>query len=133
MGSFNQATLMGNLTRDIELRYTPAGTAVADISVAVNDRVKKGEQWVDEVNYFDATLWGRKAEIANEYLSKGSPVLLGGKLKQDRWEKDGENRSKVKLVVNEMQLLSGGGKREEPVGAGASGGSGSVSDEEIPF
>ena len=86
MASYNRVVLMGNLTRDVELRYTPSGTAVTDISLAVNERVKRNDQWSDEVHFFDVTLWSRTAEIAGEYLSKGSPVLIEGRLKHDRWE-----------------------------------------------
>ena len=111
MASFNRVVLVGNLTQDVELRYTPAGTAVTDISLAVNERVKRNEQWTEEANFFDVTLWGRTAEVASEYLSKGSPVLIEGRLKQDRWEQDGQKRSKVKVVGERMQMLSsrGGG------------------------
>ncbi len=106
MASYNRVVLVGNLTRDVELRYTPAGTAVTDIALAVNERVKKNDQWVDEVHFFDVTRWGRTAEVAGEYLSKGSPVLIEGRLKQDRWEQDGQKRSKIKVVGEKMQMLS---------------------------
>ena len=107
MASFNRVILVGNLTRDPELRYISTGTAVTDLGLAVNDRVKRNEQWVDEVNFFDITLWGRTAEVANEYLSKGSSVLIEGRLKYDTWEKDGQKRSKVKIIGEKMQMLSG--------------------------
>ncbi|MDB4767010.1 single-stranded DNA-binding protein, partial [bacterium] len=71
MASYNRVVLVGNLTRDVELRFTPQGTAVTDVALAVNERVKRNDQWVDEVNFFDVTLWGRTAEIAGEYLGKG--------------------------------------------------------------
>ena len=106
MASYNRVVIVGNLTRDVELRYTPSGTAVTDIALAVNDRVKRNDQWVDEVNFFDVTLWGRTAEVAGEYLSKGSSVLIEGKLKQDRWEQEGKTRTKVKIVGEKMQMLS---------------------------
>lgn len=115
MASFNRVILVGNLTRDPELRYISTGTAVTDIGLAVNDRIKRNEQWVDEVNFFDITLWGRTAEVANEYLSKGSSVLIEGRLKYDTWEKDGQKRSKVKIIGEKMQMLGG---------RGAGGGSG---------
>jgi single-strand DNA-binding protein len=121
MASFNRVILVGNLTRDPELRYIPSGTAVSDISIAVNDRVKRGDQWVDEVSYVDITMWGRTAEIANEYLSKGSPVLIEGRLKQDRWEKDGQKHSKLKVTCDRMQML---GAREGGGGGGGGGGRG---------
>ena len=116
MASYNRVVLVGNLTRDVELRFTPSGTAVTDISIAVNERVKRNEQWTDEVNYFDITLWGRTAEVAGEYLSKGSSILIEGRLKLDRWEQDGQKRSKIKIIGEKMQMLGGKG------GGGASGG-----------
>jgi single-strand DNA-binding protein len=118
MASFNRVVLVGNLTRDPELRYIPSGMAVSDIGLAVNDRVKRGDQWVEEPVFVDITLWGRTAEIANEYLSKGSPVLIEGRLKLDRWEKDGQKHSKLKVVGERLQLL---GTRE---GSGRPGGRG---------
>ena len=133
MASFNNVILMGNLTRDVELRHTPSGTAVADISLAVNDRVKSGEQWVDEVSFFDVTLWGRLAEVAAQYLSKGNPVLISGKLKQESWEKDGQKRSKVKVIASELKLIGGGTAAAAlPTDSGQSMQS-IASDDEIPF
>lgn len=107
MASFNRVILVGNLTRDVELRYTPSGMAVTDIGLAVNDRVKKGEQWVDETTFVDITLFGRQAEIAGEYLSKGAPALFEGRLKLDTWESDGQKRSKLKVVADKVTLLGG--------------------------
>jgi len=109
MASFNRVVLMGNLTRDPELRYISTGTAVSEIGLAVNDRVKKGDQWVDEATFVDVTLWGRTAEVANEYLSKGSNILIEGRLKYDTWEKDGQKRSKLRVVAEKMQMVGGGG------------------------
>jgi single-strand DNA-binding protein len=116
MASFNRVILVGNLTRDPELRYIPSGTAVSEIGLAVNDRVKRNDQWVDEATFVDVTLWGRTAEIANEYLSKGSPVLIEGRLKLDRWEKEGQKHSKLRVVGERLQMLgsrdgSRGGRR----------------------
>ena len=118
MASFNRVILVGNLTRDPELRYIPSGTAVATIGLAVNDRVKRNDQWVDETTFVDITLWSRTAEIANEYLSKGSPVLIEGRLKLDSWEKDGQKFSKLKVIGERMQMLGGRG------GSGGGGGGG---------
>jgi single-strand DNA-binding protein len=109
MASFNLVVLVGNLTRDPELRYLPSGMAVSDIGLAVNDRIKRNDQWVDEPVFVDITLWGRTAEVANEYLSKGSSVLIEGRLKLDRWEKEGQKHSKLKVVGEKMQML---GSRE---------------------
>jgi single-strand DNA-binding protein len=119
MASYNRVILVGNLTRDPELRYIPSGTAVSDIGLAVNDRIKRGDQWVDEVTFVDITLWGRTAEIANEYLSKGSPVLIEGRLKLDRWEKDGQKHSKLKVVGDKLQML--GSRGESGPGGGGGG------------
>lgn len=107
MASYNRVILVGNLTRDIELRYIPSGTAVAEIGLAVNDRVKRGDQWVEEATFVDVTLWGRDAEVANQYLNKGSSLLIEGRLKLDQWEKDGQKRSKLKVVADKMQMLGG--------------------------
>ncbi|TWT88405.1 Single-stranded DNA-binding protein [Pseudobythopirellula maris] len=127
MASYNRVILVGNLTRDPELRYIPSGTAVSEIGLAVNDRVKKGDQWVDETTFVDVTLWARTAEVANEYLSKGSSVLIEGRLKLDSWEKDGQKRSKLRVVADKMQMLggrSGGGSGGGGGGGGASRGGG---------
>lgn len=113
MPNFNKVIIAGNITRDIVLRYTPANTAVTDIGVAINERIKKGDDWVDEPVFVDVTLWGRTAEIANEYLEKGSPVLIDGRLKFETWEADGQKRSKLKVVGEKMQMLgdgNGGGR-----------------------
>jgi len=116
MASYNRVILVGNVTRDPELRYIPSGTAVTELGLAVNDRRKNSEgEWVDETTFVDVTLWARQAEVASEYLSKGSPVLIEGRLKLDTWETDGQKRSKLKVVGSRMQLLgtrgAGGGGR----------------------
>jgi single-strand DNA-binding protein len=119
MASYNRVVLMGNITRDIELRYTQGGTAVTEIGLAVNDRRKnQAGEWVDETTFVDITLWGRTAEIAGQYLGKGSPVLIEGRLKLDTWEKDGQKRSKLHVVGEKMQMLGKGGG-----GSGGGGGS----------
>lgn len=102
--------VMGNVTRDIEVRYTPKGTAVTDLGVATNRRVKQGEEWVDETTFVDVTLWGRTAELAGQYLSKGRPVFIEGRLQMDTWtdSQTGKQRSKLKVVGENMQFLGGG-------------------------
>ena len=107
MASYNRVILVGNLTRDPELRHIPSGTPVCEIGLAVNDRVKRGDQWVEEATFVDITLWSRTAEVAAEYLSKGSSVLIEGRLKLDSWEKDGQKRSKLRVVGEKMQMLGG--------------------------
>ena len=118
MASFNRVILVGNVTRDIELRYTQSGLAVTDLGLAVNDRRKnQAGEWIDETTFLDVTLWGRQAEVASEYLSKGSPVLIEGRLKLDTWEQEGQKRSKLRVVGERMQMLGGrpsGGSRPEP-------------------
>ena len=107
MASFNRVILVGNLTRDIELRYIPSGMAVTEISLAVNDRRKSANgDWVEETTFVDVTLWGRTAEVASEYLSKGSSILVEGRLKLDKWETDdGQKRSKLRVIGEKMQML----------------------------
>lgn len=143
MASFNRVILVGNLTRDVDVRFTKGGTPVTDIGLAVNDRVKRNDEWVDEVTFVDVTLWGRTAEIASEYLSKGSPVLIEGRLKLDTWEQDGQKRSKLHVVADRMQMLGGkggggggnrggGGGQEQQVTAGGDSFEATPSDD-IPF
>jgi single-strand DNA-binding protein len=122
MASFNRVILLGNLTRDPELRYIPSGTAVTEIGLAVNDRRKGANgEWIEETTFVDVTLWGRTAEVATEYLSKGSQVLIEGRLKLDSWQdKEGQKRSKLRVVGDQMRMLGskgqkGGGK---PAGRG---------------
>ena len=123
MASFNKVVLVGNVTRDPELRYIASGTAVTDIGLAVNDRRKTATgEWVEETTFVDVTLWGRTAEVAGEYVTKGSPLLIEGRLKLDTWEKDGKKNSKLRVVCERMQLLGGRGEGGRgpaaPAGAG---------------
>lgn len=127
MASHNRVILLGNLTRDIELRKTPGGTAVTDISIAVNDKRKNANgEWVDEVTYVDITLWGRTAEVAGEYLHKGSQIFVEGRLKLDSWEADGQKKYKLRVIGEKMQMLGGrgedGGGSNNNSGGRASGG-----------
>jgi single-strand DNA-binding protein len=118
MASYNRVILVGNLTSDPELRYIPSGTAVTELRMAINDRRKTASgEWVEETTFVDVTLWGRTAEIATEYLNKGSNVLIEGRLKLDTWEKDGKKNSKLRVVGDKMQMLGGKG------GGGGGGGS----------
>jgi single-strand DNA-binding protein len=119
MADINHVVLVGRLTRDAELKYTAGGQAVCKFAVAVNRRKKSGDQWVDEANFFDIVLWGRQGESLNQYLVKGKMVGVDGELRQDRWEQDGQNRSKVEIVATNLQLLGGG---PGGTGGGSSGG-----------
>ncbi|MDR2101148.1 MAG: single-stranded DNA-binding protein [Treponema sp.] len=107
MADLNHVVLIGRLTRDAELKYTAGGQAVCKFSIAVNRRKKSGDQWVDEANFFDIVVWGRQGESLNQYLLKGKMVGVDGELRQDRWEQDGQNRSKVEIIANNLQLLGG--------------------------
>jgi single-strand DNA-binding protein len=122
MADLNHVVLIGRLTRDAELKYTASGQAVCKFSIAVNRRRKNGDQWEDEANFFDIVLWGRQGESLNQYLVKGKMIGIEGELRQDRWQQDGQNRSKVEIVANNIQLLGGSGSANS---GGAYGGSGS--------
>lgn len=109
--SINQVILMGNLTRDPELRTTPSGQSVCSFSLAVN-RSWQGQdgQAQEAVDYFDVTAWGKLGELVNQYLSKGRKCLVQGRLSQRSWEKDGQKHSKVEVVANDVTFLDGGGQ-----------------------
>jgi single-strand DNA-binding protein len=155
MASFNKVLLLGNLTRDPEVRYTPKGSAVCDLGIAVNRQytLENGEKR-EEVTYVDVVLWSRLAEIAGEYLKKGRPVFIEGRLQMDSWEdkQSGQKRTKLRVVGETMQLLgsrpSGGAGASSEAGEGDreshSGGkssappakaaaAGAPDEDEIPF
>jgi single-strand DNA-binding protein len=117
MADINHVVLVGRLTRNAELKYTNNGAAVSKFSIAINQRRKKDDQWVDESHFFDVVLWGKSAESINQYLVKGKQVGVEGQLRQNRWEQEGQARSKVEIFATNVQLLgsSGGGR---PAGAG---------------
>jgi single-strand DNA-binding protein len=147
MASFNKVILLGNLTRDPEVRYTPKGSAVCDLGIAINRSytLDSGEKR-EEVTYVDVVLWARLAEIAGEYLKKGRPVFIEGRLQLDTWDdkQSGQKRSKLRVIGETMQLLGG-----RPPGAGGGEGGeargsktapppkpaagGEPDDDEIPF
>lgn len=124
MTDLNHVVLIGRLTRDLgaderSFGYVGNGQARANVTIAVNRSRKNGEQWVDEVNYFDVTIWGKTAENLKPYLTKGKMIAIDGYLKQDRWEKDGQKMSKVSIVANNVQLLGGKGGESSPNNAPA--------------
>jgi len=121
-GSYNKVLLMGNLTRDVEVRHTSGNQAVANLSIAVNRKFKtqSGESR-EEVTFVDCEAWGRTAEVMAQYLSKGRPVFIEGRLKLDQWEgKDGSKQSKLRVVVENFQFVDSGGGQ----GGGGGGGGG---------
>lgn len=122
-GNFNKVFLMGNLTRDVEVRQLPSGGSVANIGMAVNRRFKTQDgQQREETTFVDCEAWGRTAEVMAQYLAKGRPVFIEGRLRLDQWQdKDGGNRSKLKVIVENFQFVDsrGGGEGE---GGGSGGG-----------
>ncbi|MDR0487566.1 MAG: single-stranded DNA-binding protein [Treponema sp.] len=113
MADLNHVVLIGRLTREAELKYTAGGQAVCKFSIAVNRRKKNGDQWEDEANFFDIVVWGRQGESLHPYLVKGKMVGVDGELRQDRWQQDGQNRSKVEIIANYLQLLGGGSSSQD--------------------
>lgn len=119
MANFNRVILLGNLTRDPELRVTPKGTSVCQFGLAVNRVYRVGEDTQEETTFVDLEAWGKQAEIISKYVSKGNPLFIEGRLKFDSWEsKEGEKRSKLKVIVENMQLM---GSRSESGGGQGSG------------
>ena len=108
MASLNRVFLIGNVVRDPEVRYTPKGMAVSDLRLAVSRQYKTADgQPKDETCYLDVVVWGRQAETCGEYLKKGSPVLIEGRLQQDEWEKEGQKFNRLRVVAERVQFLSG--------------------------
>lgn len=137
--SLNKVLLMGNLTRDPEVKYTPKGNAVGDLSIAINDSYKAQDGTIKEtVTYVDIEVWGRQAETCKQYLTKGRPVFVEGQLRLDQWEQEGQKRSKLKVRADRVQFLggspgggsgSGGGRSEGNYSRGGERSSGSSSAE----
>ncbi|MCR4735075.1 MAG: single-stranded DNA-binding protein [Treponema sp.] len=114
MTDLNHVVLIGRLTQDLgsderSFGYVGNGQARANVSIAVNRSKKNGDQWIEEVNYFNVTIWGKTAENLKPYLTKGKQICVEGHLKQDRWEKDGQKQSRVTIVADQVQLLGGRG------------------------
>lgn len=112
MADYNKVLLLGNLTRDPEVRYTPKGTAVGELGMAINDSYKAQDGTIKEmVTYVHVEVWGRQAETCKQYLTKGRPVFVEGKLRLDTWEQDGQKKSRLKVVADRVQFLGGGAGR----------------------
>ena len=134
MVTFNRVILAGNLVRDPEIRYLPSGLSVTSFGIAVNSRYKQNNELKEDVSFFDIVVFGKMGENCAEYLSKGRPVLVEGRLRQRRWESEGVKRSKIEVVADGVQFLG------SPKGSPAEAGSGSAPpqaaegpDEDIPF
>ena len=143
MADVNRVFLAGRLTRDPEVRYTPSGTAVADLGLAMSERFKTKEgNWEEKTVFVDVVVWGRQAETSGEYLYKGSPILVEGRLQLDQWEnQQGEKRSKLRVRADRVQFL-GSPRKDDVADTPNSFGGGSVAqgngpavadDEDIPF
>src|SRR6266404_5191175 len=146
MANINRVVLVGNLTRDPELRHTPSGMAVCSLRLAVNTRRKDGAtgEWTEKPNYFDITVWGNQGENCAQYLSKGRPVAIDGRLEWREWEaKDGGGkRESVEIVADSVQFLGsrgdaegGGANQFVPAGAGSESSADfpASTDDDIPF
>ena len=137
--SINKAIISGNLTRDAEVRSTQGGMAIASFGVAVNDRRKNQQtgEWEDVPNFIDCTMFGKRAEALSQFLTKGTKVTVEGKLRWSQWEKDGEKRSRVEVVVDEVELMSRRGEgNTQSAGGGKvmyAGKAADLYDEDIPF
>ncbi|MCG6550729.1 MAG: single-stranded DNA-binding protein [Candidatus Magnetominusculus sp. LBB02] len=116
---YNKVIFMGNLTRDPELRYSPQGVAFATFAIAVNSKAKQGDEWKDEVLFMDITVLGKQAESCGEYLSKGSGVLVEGRLRERKWETDGQKKSKFDVLAQTVRFLP---RRGEAAAKGGRGG-----------
>jgi single-strand DNA-binding protein len=133
MANFNRVLLMGNLTRDPELRYTPSGKAVTTLGLAVNNRYGKGEDQKEDVLFIDVTVWGKTAENCAEYLGKGRSVFVEGRLKFRTWEHEGQKRSKVDVTAITVQFLGGGRQGGKPASSGEAGDIPPMEDDDVPF
>ncbi|MFW6368484.1 MAG: single-stranded DNA-binding protein [Spirochaetota bacterium] len=133
MADINRVTLVGRLTRDADVRVTQGGMQITKFGIAINRRRKQGDQWVDEASFFDVVIFGRMGEAVSRYLTKGKQVGVDGELVQDRWEQDGQKRSKVEIYCNNIQLLGGRGEGGGDRPSGASEGGRSSSGGGEPF
>lgn len=141
-GNLNKVFLMGNLTRDVELKKTPSNMSVANVGLAVNRQYRVNDENREETTFVDCEAWGRTAEVMGQYLRKGRPVFVEGRLKLDQWQdRDGNNRSKLKVVIDNFQFVD---SRSGDGGGGGGGGNSasspqtsapaqSVPEDEIPF
>jgi single-strand DNA-binding protein len=134
MASLNRVLLLGNLTRDPEVRYTPSGTPVARLGLAVNNRVKQGDEWRDDPCFVDVVVFGKQAESCGEYLNKGRTILIEGRLQYRTWEsQDGQKRSKHEVLAERVQFLPKAARMSEGGGAGDTHEGEATDDDDVPF
>lgn len=132
MGSLNKCLIIGNAGKDAELRYLASGTPQAQFSVAVNNRTKKNDEWVDETEWFSVVLWGAMAERLSQFIVKGAPVFVEGRIQTRSWEDDqGQKHFKTELIGNNVQLLSAAPKAE--VGGKMYARGGDIDPDDLPF
>ena len=134
--SINKVIISGNLTRDPEVRQTQSGVIVMSFTVAVNERVKRGDNWEDSPSFIDCTMFGTRAEKLAQYLAKGKKVAIEGKLRQSTWQtQDGSKRSKIEVIVDDVEFMSTGQRQQDtqPTLQDAQEFEQSMYDEEIPF
>lgn len=134
----NSCNFAGNLTKDPELKYTNSGTAILNFSLAVNDRVKVGDEWKDKPNYFDIVVWGKRGEGLSRHLSKGMKVAVQCRAEFQSWESEGKRRSKIQFVAVDVDLMSKGGGQSQSISTQSNNqqeysDGPFVDDEDVPF
>lgn len=132
MVTFNRVILAGNLVRDPEIRYLPSGLSVTSFSIAVNSRYRQNNEPKEEVSYFDIVVFGKMGENCAEYLSKGRPVLVEGRLRQRRWESEGTRKSRIEVVASGVQFLGGGPRGQAAEGEQVAG-TAPEDQDDVPF
>lgn len=133
MKNHNNCSFSGRLTKDAELRYINSGTAVCNFSLAYNRSIKKGDNWEDKSCFIECTLWGKLGETLTPMLTKGKSVIVAGELDHERWEQDGVNRSKHKLIIGHIELTGGKPKGDSAPGGEDGGEQSPDYEDEIPF
>lgn len=133
MSDINSTIIVGRLTKDIELKYTTRGTAIGKMGIAVNESVKKNEVWENEVSFFNITIIGKMAESLRPYLLKGTQIGIQGKLKQNRWEQNGQTKSSIDIIATSIQLLSSKGKAASNEGKQQENNINAGYEDDIPF
>lgn len=134
MKGVNSVVEVGSLVRDAELKYTNSGTAICTFSLAVNGSEKQGDAYVDRPDFFDVTVFGRLGEALHKYLTKGQQIAMSGRLRQDRWEKDGQKHSRIGIIAESIQLLGSKSDATAPAGEfSAPEPTGSAFTDDVPF
>ena len=134
MANLNRVILMGNLTRDPQVRYTAAGTPVATLGLAVNNRIKQGDEWKDDPCFIDVVVFGKQAESCGEYLSKGRPVLIEGRLQYRTWEsQEGQKRSKHEVLADRVQFMPRASRPTEGGVPGDMAEGDAMEEDDVPF